>query len=286
MLTFFRRIRKGLLDGGRTDESPTSQGLSVSTSQPASLREESSQTHTRVSGPAGRYLLYAIGEILLVMIGILLALQVNNWNETEKSKRVEQELLIGLLSEMRGNRENLEDILTAHERIFNSIGSLLGLFNENVRLSDVHQIDSLLGNIGAGHTFDPRFGLLKSIVSSGKMTHIRNQELAALIAGFEDAVSDATEDMDFAHEIWRQQAAPIMSQYFPYNSEGKARIVAGKYPVSVSRFPIRHQELFQDRRLESRLAHMNIFIGETIVEEKDLLETIEEMITLIENEIN
>lgn len=50
MLTFFRRIRKGLLDGGATR----------------------------------KYLIYAIGEILLVMIGILLALQVNNWNEARK----------------------------------------------------------------------------------------------------------------------------------------------------------------------------------------------------------
>ena len=33
-----------------------------------------------------RYLLYALGEILLVMIGILLALQVNNWNEQRKAK--------------------------------------------------------------------------------------------------------------------------------------------------------------------------------------------------------
>ena len=34
----------------------------------------------------GRYLLYAIGEILLVVIGILIALQVDNWNETRKSE--------------------------------------------------------------------------------------------------------------------------------------------------------------------------------------------------------
>ncbi len=34
-----------------------------------------------------KYLLYAIGEILLVVIGILIALQVNNWNETQKSRR-------------------------------------------------------------------------------------------------------------------------------------------------------------------------------------------------------
>ena len=36
-----------------------------------------------------KYLLYAIGEIALVMIGILLALQVNNWNEDQKIKRQE-----------------------------------------------------------------------------------------------------------------------------------------------------------------------------------------------------
>ena len=36
-------------------------------------------------GKIRRYLVYALGEILLVMIGILLALQVNNWNE-EKTK--------------------------------------------------------------------------------------------------------------------------------------------------------------------------------------------------------
>jgi len=36
--------------------------------------------------PAGRYLKYAIGEIVLVVIGILIALQINNWNEEEKKE--------------------------------------------------------------------------------------------------------------------------------------------------------------------------------------------------------
>ena len=62
MLKFFKRIRRKLIDGGNLK----------------------------------RYLVYAIGEILLVMAGILLALQVNNWNEKRKDKIVEKQILEGI----------------------------------------------------------------------------------------------------------------------------------------------------------------------------------------------
>ena len=69
MLTFFRRIRKGLLGDGATS----------------------------------KYLVYAIGEILLVMIGILLALQVNNWNEWRKDRLEERLLLFDLAVNLERN---------------------------------------------------------------------------------------------------------------------------------------------------------------------------------------
>ena len=49
-----------------------------------------------IEGKTVNYLKYAIGEIILVLIGILLALQVNNWNEVRK-QRIEE---IGLLRNM------------------------------------------------------------------------------------------------------------------------------------------------------------------------------------------
>ena len=45
----------------------------------------------------GKYFKYAIGEILLVVIGILIALQINNWNETRKEQALELDYLIGIL---------------------------------------------------------------------------------------------------------------------------------------------------------------------------------------------
>jgi hypothetical protein len=41
-----------------------------------------------------KYLLYAIGEIMLVMIGILLALSINNWNENKKTISLERIITI------------------------------------------------------------------------------------------------------------------------------------------------------------------------------------------------
>ena len=62
MLTFLRKIRKLLIDSG-------------------SIR---------------KYLLYGVGEILLVMIGILLAMQVNNWNDEKKYSKTEVRILENL----------------------------------------------------------------------------------------------------------------------------------------------------------------------------------------------
>jgi len=57
-----------------------------------------------------KYLLYAIGEILLVMIGILLALQVNNWNEKNKKEDIQ----LTQLSDLKTEIESMQDFLKIH----------------------------------------------------------------------------------------------------------------------------------------------------------------------------
>ena len=69
MLTFFRKIRKALLDSGST----------------------------------GKYLLYATGEILLVVVGILIALSINDWSEYRKNRVKEDKVLIEISKTIEGN---------------------------------------------------------------------------------------------------------------------------------------------------------------------------------------
>jgi hypothetical protein len=58
----------------------------------------------------GNYLKYAVGEILLVVIGILIALQINNWNENTKNAKREKAFLINLQQDLRADSLRLEEI--------------------------------------------------------------------------------------------------------------------------------------------------------------------------------
>tara|TARA_R110002072_G_scaffold202443_7_gene360251 strand:- start:2183 stop:2968 length:786 start_codon:yes stop_codon:yes gene_type:complete len=90
MIKFFRKIRQNLL----IQNQPS--GKAGKTSKPAFA--------------TGRYFKYAIGEIILVVIGILIALQINNWNESKKLIDKEQQALIEIVSDLNAVIFNLEEI--------------------------------------------------------------------------------------------------------------------------------------------------------------------------------
>ncbi|NKI30947.1 DUF6090 family protein [Croceivirga thetidis] len=62
-----------------------------------------------------KYLLYAVGEIVLVVIGILIALQINNWNEAKKSKEKERQVLTEILSDLQYTLENCDYVIHRRE---------------------------------------------------------------------------------------------------------------------------------------------------------------------------
>jgi uncharacterized membrane protein YgaE (UPF0421/DUF939 family) len=73
----------------------------------------------------GKYLKYAIGEILLVVIGILIALSINNWNENRKTNIIE----INLLNEVRQNlyesQKNIVSINNNNKRRVDGLHKLI-----------------------------------------------------------------------------------------------------------------------------------------------------------------
>jgi len=96
MIKFFRKIRYNLMETGKT----------------------------------GKYFKYAIGEIILVMIGILLALQVNNWNENRKAQTQELHLVTQLLEDAKADSVFFESRISFQKQRDTLFNNFLSLYKE------------------------------------------------------------------------------------------------------------------------------------------------------------
>lgn len=84
----------------------------------------------------GRYLKYATGEIILVVIGILIALQINNWNEHRKLKTVEIKILKDLKSDIQENIDNLNKGIKKLEIAKKDMSQVLELYKNKTQFHD------------------------------------------------------------------------------------------------------------------------------------------------------
>ena len=103
-----------------------------------------------IENKLGKYLAYAIGEIFLVMVGILLALQVNTWNENQKESKTELDILTGIKNDLNN------DIIGLTERV--SFDSLVVARTE--QLLDIMQNDTTEYDT----TMDKLFGVTEGYV--------------------------------------------------------------------------------------------------------------------------
>jgi hypothetical protein len=83
-----------------------------------------------------KYLLYAIGEIVLVVIGILIALSINNWNENQKDRLLERKILSNLAENLESNCSLLNDQITRLKHLHTSGSILISAIDEKQVYSD------------------------------------------------------------------------------------------------------------------------------------------------------
>jgi Family of unknown function (DUF6090) len=228
-----------------------------------------------------KYLTYAIGEIVLVVIGILLALEISNWNEARKDREAEQVLLKGLRKEMMGNRDELVKAISYHQRSGGAVKKLMEIYRGDYRLHKSNELDSLFAEVQWAWTFDPRLGVLNSIRMTGKINTIQNQKLQSFISSFEEVAKDSQEESVTIKALIINQFMPIVNRYISVNERDKYL----GFQMSGSKFPADYAGLFNDRAVESIIAYIYIWRIDEHEEEVDVLAQINEGIAIVEGEI-
>ena len=171
MIKFFRHIRKSLLMENKT----------------------------------GKYLKYAIGEIVFVVIGILIALSINNWNEERKERIQEIVLLKQLQTEFNSNLQQLNEKIFIRQEIMNSASLLLSYIdNPETRIKDSINKHVAL-SIGYA-TFDP---IVSDLSSSGGLKLIQNNNLKQLLSFWTSEIVQVTE----SEQTWYKYRTEI---YLPF----------------------------------------------------------------------
>ena len=151
----------------------------------------------------GKYFKYAIGEIILVVVGILIALQINNWNEGKKAKAKEREALLEIVSDLEYSLNDLDKVVnTQNNNLTKNINSLKTLIK--VLQTDQKYHDSLGIHFYATNSYDePYFktsgyNSLSSIgmdlVEDSKIRSAIGQFYSAAISDTEGAFSELKQD--------------------------------------------------------------------------------------------
>ena len=264
MIKFFRKIRKNLL------------------------------TENKFS----KYLLYAIGEILLVVIGILIALSINNQNEERKERAQETVILKQLLGDFNSNLKQLDQKISFRRDFMNSSKQLFKLI-DNPDLRNKDSIDNYIAKTMPYATFDP---IINDLAGSGELSLIKNTILKQALTHWSSNIMDVIED----EVIWKDyrnnhyipflvkhyQLRTIRNKAFKLNLLGTYSLEVGENNdsyidnnIGETNHPEDFNELLDQPDFEDHLSRCYSLNSWANMQSNVLRKRIVEIIKLIESEI-
>ncbi|MEZ4793038.1 MAG: DUF6090 family protein [Gelidibacter sp.] len=136
-------------------------------------------------GKNSKYLKYAIGEIILVVIGILIALQINNWNQERVVKAQNQMIVQNLNKEFNENLVELDTSISRLSSVIDGIDTLLTVMRTQDSNMSEGEFDQLLNQTFWFPTWKPSSFVLMELKTSGALSKLYNNDLKTLLFKWE-----------------------------------------------------------------------------------------------------
>ena len=216
MIKFFRKIRQNLLMENKT----------------------------------GKYLKYDIGEIVLVVIGILIALSINNWNEDRKSKKMATEVYTNLLTSLKQDSLEVERTINLLTKSIDTQKKII-LSTSDQYTNDLSQteLDKMVQEVFSGvMSFFPKTGVYNLITSNNSMDLLQSKKIKSQLINLYDFQYKRYENVDaiIDHKYHYQLGVVIRKKigYIPeYDSESKLKVIKS---VDRSLFNKHYKELVSE----------------------------------------
>ncbi len=161
-----------------------------------------------------RYLKYSIGEIVLVVIGILIALQVNNWNEERKDAVREMEYLENLRSEMRRNRNQIIFQIEIHKRQLANGRYILSVMDGNITPDSSLQLALALQEVPWFTPVNITRDVWTELIATGNIGLLREGKIKDKVAEFYSRIDyylELERECQTYYLGFRQSVAPLLN---------------------------------------------------------------------------
>ena len=226
-----------------------------------------------------KYFKYAIGEIVLVVLGILIALSINNWNENRKELFNETKTLKTLHAEFKQNRSTLDSTLTLLSSAENALSFVLKKINPkpNINLSP-RKLDSVLLETINNPYWQRSEYTLRNLENSGKLSSLSNEvlktklyEWSLVSTAISDKDSDATIGFNYLLKYYKENGSLRNLDSFG------TLIKEGRTSLSYN-----HLKFFSDIVYENAINDFLVYIRQRIRNYKKAMIIIDEIITITE----
>ena len=245
-------------------------------------------TENKSTSPAGRfgkYLIYAIGEIILVVIGILIALQINSKKEELNNRITEQSILKNLKEDFNKNQKEIEVLIFANNKYHRNLNAFIEILKTSPKDVKIKIADTLSIVAIAAPTYIPTTSTIDVIISTGKIDLIKNEELKTLISRFKREVSDLSEDEKDVRVLANIQICPLLGQ-----DSDMIDVYQNTYAYTIDRFnkiKLSSSSMILNSNLLGSLIAQRFYYNKMIISElNSISEMQKEILQLINSEID
>ena len=250
MIKFFRKIRQNLLSEGKT----------------------------------GKYFKYAIGEIILVVIGILIALSINNWNENRKNSIEEKAILESLLENLKLSKIQSESLIAEETTLKESLIQILGIGAYNAKITSQIIPDSIFKSaVWELQSDQPTFNAYNNLKSTNKLNLIKNKKINEKFTELEfrqNKLNDILDDRLKVHQIRVDDIMENDINFIPLVKSNIPNINIENEPKN------NYSQLLEIKRIRNLLGMKLTFTQDVINSRENLDKEIKDLITLIEEELS
>jgi hypothetical protein len=182
MIKFFRKIRYNLMDQNKT----------------------------------GKYLKYAVGEIVLVVIGILIALQINTWKQARLQRIEEREMIKNLHEEFIHNKVDLQESMQENLSMINALYRIMDLMGKRRDTLMLANIDSLFVEGMTFKKFIPSDNAISDIVQSGALRVLKNENIKELIYQWTSQMKEVEKNYTTLESQIQNDLVPYLVNYISF----------------------------------------------------------------------